>query len=104
MTPQLNPGQVDLGIERVSAEFSRQESGLRENMKQMRDNQAAMQRSAKTEMDRTEMDWKNYMKLADFSKTISDQLVENQKDENKRIMKENMNQAFIDGADPVKQA
>jgi hypothetical protein len=73
-------------------------------MKQMRDNQAAMQRSAKTEMDRTEMDWKNYMKLADFSKTISDQLVENQKDENKRIMKENMNQAFIDGADPVKQA
>ena len=44
------------------------------------------------------------MKLADFSKTISDQLVENQKDENKRIMKENMNQAFIDGADPVKQA
>ena len=104
MTPQLNPGQVDLGIERVSAEFSRQESGLRENMKQMRDNQAAMQRSAKTEMDRTEMDWKNYIKLADFSKTISDQLVENQKDENKRIMKENMNQAFIDGADPVKQA
>ena len=104
MTPQLNPGQVDLGIERVAAEFSRQESGLRENMKQMRENQAAMQRSAKTEMDRTEMDWKNYMKLADFSKTISDQLVENQKDENKRIMKENMNQAFIDGADPVKQA
>jgi len=93
-----------LGISQVAAEFSRQESGLRANMQQMRENQAAMDRSAKTQMNRTEMDWKNYMKLADFSSTLSDQLVENQEDENKKIMMDNMNQAFIDGADPRAQA
>lgn len=104
VTPQLNAQQIDLGIDRVAAEFSRQESGRRQNLQAMRDNQAAMQRSLKTQMDRSKMDWKNYMKLADFSETLSDTLVENQKQENKRVMMENMNQAFLDGADPNKQA
>lgn len=104
MSPQFSPGQVDVGISQVAAEFSRQESGLRANMQQMKENQAAMQRSMKTQMDRTEMDWKNYMKLAEFSSTLSDTLVENQEKENKKIMLENMNQAFIDGTDPHAQA
>ena len=102
--PQLNPGRVDVGISQVSAEFSRQEAGLRSNLQQMRENEAAMQRSMKTQMDRSAMDWKNYEKLAQFSSTLSDQLVENQEEENKRIMLENMNQAMIEGADPHAQA
>ena len=104
VSPQNNAEQIDLGINRVAAEFSRQESGMRQNLQAMAENQKAMQRSMKTQMDRSEMDWKNYEKLADFSSTIADQLVENQKKVNERVKIENMNQAFIDGADPNKQA
>jgi hypothetical protein len=104
VSPQNNAEQIDLGINRVAAEFSRQESGMRQNLQAMAENQKAMQRSMKTQMDRSQMDWKNYEKLADFSSTIADELVENQKKVNERVKIENMNQAFLDGADPYKQA
>ena len=66
MSPQNNAEQIDLGINRVAAEFSRQEAGMRSNLQAMAENQKAMQRSMRTQMDRSEMDWKNYEKLAEF--------------------------------------
>jgi len=95
--PQLNPGQVDLGIDKVAAEFSRQERGMKQNLEQERANFQAMQRSAKTLMDRSDMDWKNYEKLADFSSTLGTQLVERQKKENKRQETEAMNKVITSG-------
>jgi len=104
VSPQLNPGQVNLGIDRVAAEFDRQEAGLRKNMDQMRENERALQRSLQTQFDRSNQDWKNYEKLAKFSSTLATTLVENQKKVNERVMMENINQAFIDGGNPVAQA
>ena len=56
VSPQNNAEQIDLGINRVAAEFSRQESGMRQNLQAMAENQKAMQRSMKTQMDRSQMD------------------------------------------------
>ena len=73
-------------------------------MKAMAENQKAIQNELGVQAARSEQDWRNYEKLAGFSKTLSDNLVDNQKKENKRVMMENINQAFLDGGDPNKQA
>lgn len=56
VNPQIQAEQIDLGIDKVAAEFQRQESGLKSNMQQMQNNQTAMQNSIRTQMKRSEMD------------------------------------------------
>ena len=102
VNPQIQAEQIDLGIDKVAAEFQRQESGLKSNMQQMQNNQTAMQNSIRTQMKRSEMDWKGLEKLTDFSKTLEKMLLTRHDDYKKRVEAEQINQAFLDGGDPHK--
>ena len=70
---------------------------MKQNLEQERANFQAMQRSAKTLMDRSDMDWKNYEKLGDFSSTLAAELVERQKDQYKLQETEAMNKVIQSG-------
>ncbi len=63
-SPQINPSlqaeTIDLGINQVANEFSRQEAGLRDNMKAMAENQKAIQNELGVQAARSEQDWRNY--------------------------------------------
>ncbi len=102
VNPQIQAEQIDLGIDKVAAEFQRQESGLKSNMQQMQNNQTAMQNSIRTQMKRSEMDWRGLEKLTDFSKTLEKMLLTRHDDYKKRVEAEQINQAFMDGGDPHK--
>jgi predicted carbohydrate-binding protein with CBM5 and CBM33 domain len=94
-SPSLNAEQINLGIDKVAAEFDRQSRGLKANQQQMRQNQDARLRSIDTQMQRTMSNWEDYKGLETFSKSLAEKLVENQEKKNERIKIENMNQAVV---------
>ena len=100
--PAINPQMaapvgVDLGIQRVEAEFNRQEAGLRENIAQQRQNMRILEQSAQTQMRRTEQDWKSYEKLKDFSETVGRLIVDRQQDVNAKEQMEAVNKVMASG-------
>ena len=104
INPQLNAQQINLGIDQVQAEFNRQEQGLQANKEQMRANQMAMERSLKTGAERSRMNWENLNELTKFSKTLSDFMTTRHDAWKKNLEAEQINQAFLDGGDPAKNA
>jgi len=104
INPQLNAQQINLGIDLVQAEFNRQEQGMRANKEQMQRNQLAMERSLKTGAERSRMNWESLDQLTEFSKTLSDYMTTRHDAWKKNLEAEQINQAFLDGGDPAKNA